>query len=351
MANGYEGWLNWREGAGWSDEAGTQEGYFVKAKELTLDSGQEFIENDDIIVKGRGYKASTRIKGASKPNATINYQARSNDSAMLFMSHFQMYTGTTRSGTSEYTFVPVKCSPKFVRGNGYGTGGYTSESGTLFTLELTEKLSCQTTGNGQVVQSAFCDELTFNAELNESLMINAVMKGKDFDEIDLGTVTDPDNATYGSYSTNPAFSHFSGTLTFAGQTGYTVSSFSFVSANQTEERLGIGSINPVKYSWGKSQVTGEIAMDLPDDATLQLGSMLSDTAFAIVGTWYNSADDYITVTIPNAKRNPFAISHANGEEVMVQTIPFRAFESEDSSTAPITVGLKTQGIGSAFELV
>ena len=351
MSSGYEGWINWREGAGWSDEAGTQEGYYIKAKEATLDSGQEFIENDDLIVQGRGYKSSTRIKGASKPTANINYQARSDDSAMLFMSHFQMYTGTVRSGTAEYTFVPVKCSPQFVRGNGYGTGGYTSDAGTLFTLELTDKLNCETTGNGQNIQGAFCDELTFNAELNESLMINAVMKGKDFDEVDLNAATDPTNATYGSYSQNAAFSHFSGTLTVAGQTGYTISSFSFVSANQTEERIGIGSINPVKYSWGKSQVTGEIAMDLPDDATLQLGSMLSDTEFAITGTWYNSAHDYITVTIPKAKRNPFAISHASGEEVNVQTIPYRAFESEDAATAPITVNLKTQGIGSAFELV
>jgi len=351
MANGFEGYLNIREGAGWADTAGTQEGHFLKAKEVTVDSGQEFIENDDLIVQGRGYKSSTRIKGASKPNATINYQVRSNDFPMIAMSHFQMYTGTVRTGTAEYTFVPTRCAPKFVTGGLYGTGGYTSDAGTIFTVEITEKLNCEATGNGQSIQGAFCDELTFNAELNESLMINAVMKGKDFDEIDLGTATDPDNSTYGSYSTNAAFSHFSGTLSFAGQTGYTVSSFSWVSANQSEERIGLGSINPVKYSWGKSQVTGEIAMDLPDDATLQLGSMLSDTAFSITGTWYNSAHDRIIVSIPRAKRNPFAISHANGEEVMVQTIPYRAFESEDGDTAPITVTVTTTGLGSAFEVV
>jgi len=351
MANGYEGWINIREDAGWSDEAGTQEGYYLKAKELTVDSGQEFIENDDLIVNGRGYKSSTRIKGASKPVASINSQIRSNDFAMIAMSNFQMYTGTVESGTAEYTFVPSKCSPKFVRGSGYGTGGYTSDAGTLFTVEITEKLNCETTGNGQVIQGAFCDELTFNAELNESVMVNASMKGRDFDEIDLGTATDPDNSTYGSYSSNAAFSHFSGTLSFAGQTGYIVSSFSFTHANQTEGRIGLGSINPVKYSWGKSQVTGEIAMDLPDDATLQLGSMLSDTEFAITGTWYNSAHDRITVSIPRAKRQPFAIQHASGEEVMTQTIPFRAFESEDGDTAPITMLITTTGLGSAFEVV
>jgi len=351
MANGYEGWGNIREGAGWADTAGTQEGFYLKLKELTVDSGQEFIENDDLIVNGRGYKSSTRIKGASKPGVTFNYQARSDDFPMIAMSHFQMFTGTVESGTAEYTFVPSKCSPKFVTGGVYGTGGYTSESGTLFTLEFTNKLNCETSGNGQSVQGLFCDELTFNAELNESLMVNAVMKGKDFDEVDLNAATDPDNSTYGSYSTKAAFSHFSGTLSFAGQTGYTVSSFSWTSSNQSEERIGIGSINPVKYSWGKSQVTGEIAMDLPDDATLQLGSMLSDTEFAITGTWYNSAHDRITISIPRAKRNPFAISHASGEEVQVQTIPFRAFESEDGDTAPISVVVTTTGIGSAFEPV
>ena len=352
MSRGFEGYVNIREGNGWSSQVATVPGFYLKAKSVELDSGISFIENDDLIVQGRGYKASTRTPGKKVPSAKITFQARADDVSLIAMSHFQMCEVTTSGGTATYKFVPVSCHPTFTSGSdAYGTGSYSTDSGTLFTLEVTQKMNCEATENGQRISGAFCDKFKFTSALNEHVVIEAEMRGIAYSTLDLASATDPDNAAFGSYSSKAAFNYFSGTLSLLGGTvgnDFIVSSFDFVSDNKTEDRMTIGSQNPSTYSWGKIQLTGDIKLDVPAAATRQIGSLIADTAFSIVGTWSNSANERMIVSIPSCKRNPFVVSGAGGESVSEMTIPFRAFESEDGNTAPITFTTVTMGLGSLF---
>lgn len=346
MARGWEGWLCVvPETNGWGSSAYT-EGHYVFADTESINPNKEFTERPDKIVFGRAEKGSSRSAGAQRPGGELTWQFRSDDSIPILMGHFQKYIGTASAttGTALYTFVPTKGEPDWV-GSTWGTGGYTSATGDMFTFAVGKKFF-NTTSNGgtnaQWYSSGICDELTLMAKAGEDAKLSAsckfysVVAGTAF-----GAAKDPNNATLGSYSTLGIYEYFSGTVTFDG-VSIGLTSLEVKSKNGLEDRIVLGNINPTKYPFGRFSVEGSMELEWPKDGLAYVGSMLANRTFALAATFYNGANDYMIWSLPECRYQNFD-TNLGGANDSLFTIPFKAFESQDGNTAPVTVNLRTSG--------
>lgn len=354
MSKGYDGWIAVQEGNGWGSTT-VREGIALYVDSVDLGPNKEFTERPEKITYGRSLKASMRTSGAQKPGGSVDFQPRSDDFPMLAMAHYQMYEGTVAASVATYTIVPVKTQPDW-SGASYGSGSYTTAAGDMFVVDVWQKMHNAESGtaNLQKYSSSIVDELTVTAAANEDLKMSLSFKSDSYGSSYSSDAVNPGGASaVGSYSTNSQFEYFVGTLSIAGDssTAIDITNFSVTSKNGAEERIVIGQLNPSKYPFGRMMVEGEFAMDLPNDGLKHMGSMLNDTAFSISGTWFNAADDQISVTMPNCRRNPFSVNQSGGEETNEMTVPYTAYESADGNTAPITWTVITAGLGSAFEIV
>ena len=327
-------------------------GNYLNADSESLTIGQEFKDRPDKLVYGRGDKPNSRTKGAQKPGGDVEFQFRSDDCLPILMAHFQKYIGSTLGGTATgtvlYTFVPTRTNPDWV-GSTFGTGEYTSSSGDGYTVGVIKKFKPTSAGtdNAQWFSSCIVDQLGFNLDADEDAKFTPSFKSYSVDE---GTrlAVDPPNAVFGSYSEKSAFDSFSGTLSIGGKTTFKVTSFSFTSANNSEDRSSIGYINPQDYDFGKYGLTGVMQIDAPNDALSHIGSMVADKTFAITGTLFNSINDQVTINMPYLRYDPFDVNLAGGNAQTEYGLPFKAFESQNGSTAPIIIKVRTTGMGSAF---
>lgn len=352
MSKGYDGWVLAREGNGWGSTT-AREGHALFVDSVDLGPNKEFVERPEKIVFGRGMKPALRTSGASKPGGNVEFQPRSDDFPMVLMSHCQMYEGTVSASVATYTFVNVKTQPDWA-GASYGSGSYTTAAGDMFVMDIWKKFHNASSGTTNVEKytSCFADEITLSGAANEDLKASFSVKAYSY-----GSANSPDsdnpNSSLGSYSTNSQFEFFTGTVTFAGQsnTAIDITSFTVNSKNGAEDRVVIGALNPSKYPFGKTSVTGELTMDMPNDGLKHMGSMLNNTSFAFTGTFFNAANDLIAFNMPNCKRENFSANQGGGEETNEMTIPFTAYEDSTSTVAPITWTVRTTGLGSAFSIV
>ena len=352
MAKGFEASIAVvPETQGWGTTTFGQ-GFYMYTDSESLSVGQEFKDRPDKLVFGRAERLNSRSKAMQKPNGDIEVQFRSNDSLPLFMGHFQKYTGTlmgtNAGGTAMYTFVPEKGQPDWV-GSTYGTGGYTAAAGDMFTFGVLKKILDNTagTGNSMMFKNCIVDQLAFNLEAGEDAKITAsIIAGT----VDIGTHIDlnPDNATFGSYSTLSAYESWEGTLSVGGRTDLQITSIQFTSVNNAEAREVIGKLNPTQYDFGNFELTGVVNIDAPKEALWHLGSMVSDKQLAITGTLYNGANDYMVFNIPNAKYQPFDVNISGANEHTEYGLAFKAFADNADATAPITLTVRTSTVGSAF---
>jgi len=337
------------ETKGWGSSV-FAEGNYLFADSESLSVGQEFKDRPDKIVFGRYEKTNSRTKSSQKPAGDVEYQFRSDDSLPLLMAHFQKYTGTNEgsAGTTIYTFVPEQGQPDWT-GSTFGTGGYTDDPGDIYTVGIVKRFNETATGTDNAIwfKSCIVDQLAFNLEAEEDAKFTASIKAYSVDEGTRIAVTPP-NATFGSYSAKSGFESWTGTLNVGGDTSLQITSMTFTSANNSEDRSVIGNLNPTKYDFGKGAITGAVQIDAPNAALEHLGSMVADRALAINGTLWNSSNDYLIFSMPNCKYEPFDVTLAGGNAQTEYPLNFKAFESNDGATSPITITCKTTGMGSAF---
>jgi len=337
------------ESNGWGSTA-YAEGHYLYVDSINLSPNQEFKEHPDKLVYGRGEKASARTVGPQKPGGDIEYQFRSNDCVPTMMAFFQKYIGTQlgSTGTSIYTFVPEKGVSDTV-GSTFGTGSYTSSAGDLFTVGVLEKMNDTGAGVDDSIwySSGIVDQLVFNMPGDDDAKITPTFK---FYSMDSGTrvVVNPSNAVFGSYSTLNPFDHFEGTFSINGDSSFDLTNVTITLSNQTDDRSVLGRLSPKKYDFGKIKVSGVLQIDAPTDSLDQFGSMLGDKAFSLTGTLFNSLNNQLVFNLPSCKRDSFEVNPSGANAVTEYGMPFTAFESEDGETSPITVTVRTIGMGSAF---
>lgn len=340
------------ETKGWGSFAHA-EGHYLYVDSISLSPNQEFKDHPDKLVYGRGEKPSTRTVGPQKPGGDVEFQFRANDCIPTLMACFQKYIGTQygSTGTSEYTFVPEKGVPDAI-GSSFGTGSYTSPAGDLYTVGVLEKINDTGAGvdDAMMYSSGIVDQLVFNIPADDDAKMTPTFK---FGNLDAGTkiTLNPNNATFGSYSTLNPFDGFEGTFTIGGDSSLDIMNLTLTIQNQTDDLTVLGKLNPSKYDFGKINVSGNVQLAAPTASLEHLGSMLADKEFAITGTLFNSLQNQMTVNMPICKYEPFEVNPTGANAITEYTMPFKAYESENGVNPPITIKVKTTGMGSAFTVV
>jgi len=355
MPKGFEGWIRLEPNtSGWGTFTAPTDGHYIFADSEALGANQEFKDRPEKITFGMPEKLNSRTVGPQKPGGDLTFQPRTNDSAEVFMSHFQKYIGTQlgSTGTSIYTFVPCRTQPDWV-GSSWGTGAYTAAEGDMFCFTTNVKFNIGSAGTNDTKQlkNCFADSLTLESAAGEDLKMTAGIKAGTIILAVKGSAQDPPNATYGSYSELSAFEFFEGTMTVGGRTDLEITNFSLTSSRNSEDRPVLGQINPSKYDFGRYTCEGVVQVDAPSDVLSHMGSMLSDNVLAISGTWYNSTNDYLIVSLPNCKYQPFDTNISAGDAQTEYGLAFKSYESNDGATSPLTVTMKTMGLGSVFDIV
>lgn len=350
MPKGYEGWIMVApEGSGWDGTSGLLRGNFLYADDESLQINQDIKERPNKITFGRSMKASTRVIGKRAPGGDVTFQFRSDDLPHILLAHFQKYIGTSyANGSCLYTFVPEKYVPATNQTKNWGTGAYTASAGDLFGVSVVKKLF-DTTSNGgtnaQWYNSCIVDELDFRIEANDDAKLKASFKASRMNTgTPLANTLNP-NSALGSYSTKPSYEYWSGTMLFDGNS-IEINKFNLTSKNALEERVVIGKVNPTNYKFGRYTIEGSLDLDMPYDGMKYFGSQFSGSSFIISGTLYNGVDDWVTFYLPNCRFKPFEANMKGGAADTAFTLPFCSYESQDGSTAPVTVTVMTTTWGS-----
>lgn len=354
MSKGYEGWLAiLPEDAGWKGTSTLIRGNVLFADSESLQINQEIKERPGKIVYGRALKASNRTVGEQTPGGDVEFQFRSNDLPLVCLAHFQKYIGVayggagTLVGSSQFTFVPEKGVPNS-SGSAYGTGVYTAAKGDLFTVGVVKKFF-DTTENGgtnaQWFKSCIVDELMFTASAGDDAKCKASFRAGN---VDMGTAlpasVNPDSS-FGSYSALDSFEHWTATLAWAGGT-LDVTKLEWSSKNNLDEYRALGSRNPSRYRFGRYDISGSFDLDFPYDGMKYFATMVAETPITITATFYNGTSDWVSFSFPNARLKPIEASMKGGDQETTFSLPFSAYESEDGTTAPVTVVVHTLTYGS-----
>lgn len=352
MAKGFEGWVCLvPENAGWKGTSTLIRGNMLHADEENLNINKNIIERPGKLTFGRALKASNRILGEQTPGGDLTFQFRSDDMPMVCMAHFQKFVGSslggTATGTSLFTFVPEKGAPNF-SGSAYGTGAYTSGKGDIYTVGVIKKFF-DTTENGgtnaQWYKSGIVDELMFTMTAGDDAKCKASFLFGNVDPgTSIGSLFNP-NSSLGSYSVNESYEWWAATLTYGGGT-LNVNKFEWTSKNGSDPFKVLGSQNPANYRFGRNAVEGSFDLDMPYDGLKHFGTMLGGSTFAIAATLYNGVHDYVTFSFPNCRLKAVEANMRGGDQETSFSLPFTAYESEDGSTAPVTVRVQTTTWGS-----
>lgn len=328
-------------------------GNMLYADSESLEVNKDIKERPSKLTFGRALKASNRILGKQTPGGDLEFQFRSDDLPILCMAHFQKYTGTafggagTLVGSSQFTFVPEKGEPNYT-GSAFGTGGYTSGKGDMFTAGVLVKYF-DTTENGgtnaQWFKSGIVDSMDFTLSADDDAKVKSNWK---FRTVDVGTkigsLLNP-NSSLGSYSSLSSFQWYSATLSVGGGT-LDVTKLQFSSKNNLEPYEVLGTTNPSKYRWGRYMCDGSFDLDMPYDALKYWGTMMGGSSFAITATLYNGTSDWVTFSMPNCRLKDVKADMRGGDQETTFSLPFQAYEAETGSTSPITVVVHTLTYGS-----
>lgn len=355
MSKGFEGWVAlYPENKGWLGAFTTTRANFLFADSESMHINQEIKERPGKLTYGRALKASNRVIGEQLPAGELEFQFRSDDMPMLLLAHFQKYIGTAFGGAGslvgscQYTFVPEKGIPNFSGGTNYGTGSYTSPKGDAFVVGVVNKFF-NTTQNGgtnaQWFKSCLVDELQFSLNAGDDAKCKAMFKAGTVDTATfIGSANDP-NSTFGSYSALPSYEFWTATLSYGGGT-LDVTKLQWTSKNNMEAFKAIGSKNPSRYRYGRYDISGAFELDFPYDGMKYFGSMIGGSAFAVTATLFNGTSDWMTFNFPNCRLKPFEADMKGGDQETTFSLPFVAYESEDGSTAPVTITVNTLTYGS-----
>ncbi len=352
MSKGFEGWILLApETGGWLSGNTAASGNFVFADSESLKLNVDIKDRSNKIVYGRGIKASTRTIGKVAPAGDVEFQFRSDDLPFLLMAHYQKFIGTAYVGagsfgtTQRFTFVPEKGVPTY-GGSAFGTGGYTAASGNVFTVSAVKKYfdtSVNGGTNAQWYKSCIVDQIVISCDNDDDAKMTASFKSG---TADYGTaITANPNGALGSYSTKSVFNSWSIAVLYDGG-NLNLNKFELTTTNNTEERLVLGSVNPIDYRYGRFMAKGNLDLDFPYDGLKYFRTLVGGSAFTVVGTLSNGTTDFVSFNMPNCRLEDFDAPLKPGEDTVTTTLPFVAYESDDGLTAPITVTVHTNTYGS-----
>jgi hypothetical protein len=287
-----------------------------------LSTGKSFSE-PPFISPSRAIKERKSL--SPEPNGGFSFPLRSNDCIPTFMSHFQNRYGTTPSvGTAYYEFYPAKQS-RLLSGSNFGTGSYFGTTQSAFPVSVFKSVA----GSAYHFKSGLCDKLTISVRSNDEAMVDADFKFGTYSIV--GTNSIPNLGSYSRLSNYPSWA----------------SSINFLGLDVIDLEIqclnNLRSVQPVGthsrfYQFGKHQVKGKVAVDVPKQSLAYIGSMLGGSSFSVYGTFFNNNADKIIYQMPNCMLDPFELRVGEHDT----RLSFQAYESEDGLTPSIKFMMWTQ---------
>jgi hypothetical protein len=299
-------------------------GFYVPFLSESLGLGKEFRDLDSVGAKRIN---NQRRAMYNVPQGRIKVPVRSQDVVPLLQAHFQRCIGTTViPGTTYYEFVPSKGRVDPMRGNGFGTGSFSSVgSSEAFSLSVYKGMGAN---EGILFKNGVIDRLTFKLHAMIEPTLEADFRFRE------GTIMATQAShPYGSYS---QFSEFTPSNCNVDFLGLPVLSFEFTGDNRIENRFVTGANKPV-HRFGQYELRGKVTVDLSKDVLRHFATAMSGSTFPVSATMYNAGHDQIVFQFPDCRMTEFPIGASD-----IYTVPFQAYMSEDGSTAPVNVKLWTK---------
>jgi hypothetical protein len=304
----------------------------------TLAISKEIHFQDSWVGNSHVQHLSSPILKAAKPQGDITFQFRSDDCPKFLFAHFQCGSLMATASPWRYAFYP-RTNPLDYSYRGTSPNqayGYTVAK--PYTVSVTKKLF--NTGsyggtNSFIFKNGIVDKLAFQLTNTSDAELKSHLFFRDFDA---GTAipNNPGDGTVGTYSTNPSFEFWAGTVTMDGAS-FEISSLAFESSHQAQERSQVGRQAPESYQFSDYSLRGAFGFDLPQDALKQVGSMFTAGTFSLTATLYNGTADRVCIEMPCCVREPFEYNFRRGDTPQSGQIPFRAFENNGTYPIKITV--------------
>lgn len=344
MAKGHEGFISIYENLTWLDgEPINPQALWVESESLGL--VPDIKHKDDLAGASRASQGSSFELGPVKPSGAITVPLRASDSYKLLYSHFQYGSnlGTDVDGNQQWRFYPSAASPNFdfgLRGDGpYGGTGY------VFPVTVLKKYNNKNASNAQWFHSGVTDSLEFTFSSEETSKVKAEFKFATFyNGTNLGSAYVPGGTLAGTYSYARPFEYWHGTVVIGGMS-LEITDLTFQSKNNLEEKTILGRSSPWGFGFGKYSCEGYFSLDMPDDGLRYIGSALTNSTFAITGSFL-AGTNAMTFSMPYCRYRNFDVLPNNQNATWRLRIPFSALEN--GGTAPITVGVTTFSDASVF---
>lgn len=347
MASGFEGWIALFE----EDSVVGSTLYQpqpLHADQESLSLNKEILHKTPMASPSRVSLGDTLVYKAAKPQGEVAYQFRSDDILKVLLAHFQAGSVAATTTPYRYTFFPRMWPLDYtyrgtIANSPYGQGS----ASRVYSVAVGKKLF-DTTQNGgtnaYLFKHGICDKLSLSIRSGDDARAKASFK---FTDCDAGTAisANPSGTAIGTYSVLPSYESWSGTMSMDGGT-FEMSSLTLVSDQGVQEFSRVGKSAPENFQYSSYSLKGQIGFDLPQDAFRHVGSMVSGEWFSISGTFANSVNDRVIVSIPRARRLPFDYFNHGGDKTLEGMIPFEAFEYQGSS--PITISVDTNSIFSGL---
>lgn len=346
MPRGWETWLRVRgQRDGYGGGASVTDAFYLYLDSESLAINQEIKENTQKIVQGRAVLETSRSLEGQEPGGQFTYQPRADDILGVLASVMGCYKSVNGGGSlsGTYTFWPLVNQPDFAgtlvtggnpwidgAGTAAGTGTYGDTPTDVCALMVDQYLACPTGSNGRRFVDCIVSQVEFNAAVGNELTITPTVNAGSFALVAYVPATDDPTCDIGSYSALDAFQYYQGTIACEG-TSYDLNSFRLTINNNVESKKCIGKQTPVAYPFGRCEITGEFESEFDNDTFVQQFLAGSDGTLSAV--FLNGADK-LTISCPLIRYNEPTVNVSDGESLINQTVPFKAFGRAANKKAP-----------------
>jgi len=331
MSAGYESLLRltWADSWGTSGTLGRR-GMFLFADNVKLSMGAVAKERDSKLTGNRESLPDTFSIDGFNEVGEFTFQPRGNDILMVLAAHFQ--TLVSSSGT--YSFYRINKTPSFTIGGGsnIGTSVWSFNIDQPFGNSI---IQGGTGANGYRFTNCIVEKLAFNQKFGEDLLVTVNFKAREGSRYNFPSNFGAYPNVYGSVSEFGRAVDWNGTVTIAGD-DFDIDGVQLNFTNNTVDKSRIG-----KRGFTRFPFAGHWIADGMIDSELQrdLEQYGEGTFKNITTTWLTptaSGTTYINIAQPNSVIKPYDIDVKDGQSLVEQSMPYRAYPPV-GTTGPSTI--------------
>ena len=309
----YEGFISSFE----DDTLGSQSNpqtLFVEQE--SLDLGYELRKRNIQVHNNRGVGSFAQVPLSMKPKGTIVFAFRADDSLRFLNAHFQYGTSSVTGTATTYTFHPHLGEGRYSRYDIIEDDGI-PDTFCPFTISI-EKVLWGTGTNSYLFRQGIVESLTTRAGVGLEASFSAGVRFLS------ATAQSAVQGSVGAYSVSSAFESFNANIKVDGAVIDLVG-FEANSWQKLQDITPLGKMSPNGFKFLDYQLTGNLMMDLPNDAFKHVGSMIGTKNFSLTATMTNTGNDKFIISLPVCRRLPFNFNQGTGDSKLTASIPFESY--------------------------